>query len=274
MGVIDQITVLRDEMANHPWLPGWQKTLRVTIRDHWQEVGPDELVVCSGDLTFSHVRRWLEQRQPAVYLARGYLGNHLYKQRLWWRACANSWANLTLKTPPFERWNKLNLERHPWKVHQVKRILIAPSKMTTPYWTGESPDEWARGMVEKFPGAEVRIRPKTGKAGARWATLWEDLDWCDMVVSQSSAITVEALWWGKKALSTEPCPTWAAGERVTLDNWQDPSEPEFRASWHEHTAWSQYSNEEWANGGALRMFSFYAKSIRDYQSPHQFQFHH
>jgi hypothetical protein len=75
------------------------------------------------------------------------------------------------------------------------------------------------------------------------------LDWADLVVSQSSAITCEAFWYGKKVISTEPCPTWAAG-RTTLEDWANPTEPALRAAWHEHIAWCQYTRDQ--NGILVR----------------------
>lgn len=165
----------------------------------------------------------------------------------------------------------MNLTKHPWKVKKVKNVLIAPSKMTSTVWTPELGWRWAESMVDKFPGAEVKIRPKGGKAGIRYETLWQDLDWADLVVSQSSAITVEAFWYGKKVISTQPCVTWAAGPQ-DLNNWEDPTEPEFREEWHEHVAWSQFTSNEWETGEALELIEKYLGPITEYKSGQTYNF--
>jgi hypothetical protein len=157
------------------------------------------------------------------------------------------------------------LVRHPWKVKEVKNILLAPSKMTATVWGSNQNNHWVDQLMNKFPGANVKIRFKARKSGARWATLWDELDWADLVISQSSAITCEAFWYGKKVISLEPCSTWAA-ERTLIDDWQNPKEPELREAWHEHLAWSQFSNEEWQTGEALSLIEKYMGPIVDYKS--------
>jgi hypothetical protein len=142
--------------------------------------------------------------------------------------------------------------------------------MTSTIWTPET-DAWSESMLDKFPGAEVRIRTKLGKSKQRWNTLWDDLDWADLVVSQSSAITAEAFWYGKKVISLYPCPTWAAGTS-TLDTWQDPAEPEHRSAWHEHLAWSQFTNQEWSSGYAVKSIARYIGPVNQYQSGYSYNF--
>jgi hypothetical protein len=126
-------------------------------------------------------------------------------------------------------------------------------------------------MSQQFPGAEVRIRFKMGKAGPRWATLWNDLDWADLVVSQGSAITAEAFWYGKKVISTHPCVTWAA-EKSVLADWKNPNEPTLRDAWHEHLAWCQFTNSEWASGEAIKLIESYVGSVVDYTPDHTYNF--
>ena len=161
------------------------------------------------------------------------------------------------------------LPRHPWKVKQIQKVLIAPSKMVSRIWSQVETLTWAESMQDKFPGAETKIRYKADTPGVRWATLWDDLDWCDLVVTQSSAITCEALWYGKKVISLEPCPTWAA-EHAKLEDWKNPQEPVMRDAWHEHLAWSQFTVDEWASGEALSLIEQYMGPIADYDPGHDY----
>lgn len=249
---------------DHPWLPGWKKHFeKIHFIEDWKDVKSDMLVITGSDISNSWVREWITLRQPALYIGRGYCGNHTEKRRRLWRVSTNGWANIRLLPVPYSRWDLMKLPRHPWKVKQVKNVLIAPSKMASLSWSQLNAQQWAESLIDKFPGANVKIRYKPGKSGLRWATLWDDLDWADLVVTASSAITCEALWYGKKAISVEPCPTWAAG-RATLDDWQNPQEPEFREAWHEHLAWNQFTVDEWTSGEALKLIDQYTGPIADY----------
>lgn len=250
----------------------WSSAIgNIQVKQKWQDISSTDPIICIGDLTSENVRFWLNQNYPAFYLARGYVGNHLYKQRLFHRVTMRGWANTILHSPPYERWGKMNLIRHPWKVKDVKKVLIAPSKMTSKFWTPELGYDWASSMVDKFPGAEVKIRPKLGTAGLRWESLWSDFDWADLVVSQSSAITAEAFWYGKKVISTAPCVTWAANQS-TLDDWRNPSEPNNREQWHEHLAWSQYTTAEIESGQAFCLLEKYLGPIKEYNRMHHYDF--
>ena len=262
----------QDDAFIQEWVSNWLVTRSgMTVYKDWQAITADVPVFCYADLTREHVPIWLNRCQPAVYIGRGYLGNHLYKKRLFYRASVNGWANTVLKSVPYSRWDQTNLPRHPWRVKEVKRVLIAPSKITTRVWSQQSSEEWSDLLKNQFPGAEVRIRLKPGKGSNRYTTLWEDLDWADLVVSQSSAITCEAFWYGKKVISLEPCPTWAAG-RTYLEDWKNPTEPLLRAAWHEHIAWCQYTRDEWHSGAALDMLEQYLGPVESYDPEFQYTF--
>lgn len=244
---------------------------RIEVVKDLSEVGNNEPMFMGGDILRPEVRERLNLQRPTVFIHRGYLGNHLYKRRKWWRYSVNSFANIKLLPVPYPRWQLLNLPKHPWKVNEVKRVLIAPSKMTAPTWNPELGHGWAEYMATQFPGAEVKIRFKGAKPGIRWSTLWEELDWADLVVSQASAITAEAFWYGKKVISTHPCTTWATGEQL-LGDWKNPQEPELRDQWHEHLAWSQFTRDEWESGQAFNLVEKYIGSITDYQSGYSYNF--
>lgn len=266
--LMQKLQILKDELSE--WYNNYHdKTFDVICVDDWKNIDNSIPVCCSGDLLKENVRYWLTNNQPAFYVGRGYLGNHLYKQKKYFRVSLNGWANIKLSKMPYSRWDIMNLDRHKWKVKDVKNVLIAPSKMTSKVWTRELRYNWAQSLLDKFPGADVRIRYKGERPGLRWETLWDDLDWADLVVSQSSAITVEAFWYGKKVISTEPCPTWAA-YKATLDDWKNPVEPVMRDAWHEHIAWSQYTVDEWKSGEVLHLIQSYLGNVLKYRSGHKY----
>jgi hypothetical protein len=240
-------------------------------RDHWSKVVNNIPVICQGNLLHENVTYWLNNKQPAIYTARGYLGNHLPRSKRFRRASVNGWANIELKKIPYSRWHILNLPRHSWKVKSIKNVLIAPSKMTSTIWTKNWNWEWSQQISDFFPGANIKIRKKLEKAGLRYKTLWSDLDWADLVVSQSSAITAEAFWYGKKVISTEPCITWAVG-KPDLADWKNPVEPALRDQWHEHLAWSQFSISEWNTGDALDLIQKYFGPIDQVRHDHRYSF--
>jgi len=258
----------KDYQEGIRWFENWNGLNRV---DSHESVNANVPIIIGADLLRPEVRNFLNLNQPGIYIARGYLGNHIRKTRWWWRYSINSWANTKILDIPYSRWDLLNLERHPWKVKEVKRVLIAPSKMTQPIWDPSSGWGWAEYMSTRFPGADVKIRYKKGKSGLRWESLFKDLDWADLVVAQGSAITAEAFWYGKKVISLGPCTTWAA-EKNTLKDWKNPKEPELRDSWHEHLAWSQFTEEEWKSQEALQLIEKYIGSILDYGIRHNYKF--
>jgi hypothetical protein len=267
------VQILSQEFPpDHPWLPGWQQHFdHIHAVDNWRQVSPDQLVIAGSDVRSWYVRHWLNRGQPALYIGRGYVGNHTAKHRWLWRVSMNGWANTRLMPVPYSRWSVMNLPRHPWKVREVKNVLIAPSKLTSLSWCHQTSEQWAEHMATQFSGANVRIRYKARKPWQRWQTLWEDLDWADLVVAQSSAITCEAFWYGKKVVSTEPCPTWACGPQ-RMEDWQDPAEPASRDTWHEHLAWSQYTVEEWMSGQALKLIEQYLGDPLTYDPGHRYNF--
>jgi hypothetical protein len=259
--------ILKEDFSNN-LINSWKN---LNVVNEISQVLNDEPMIIGGDILRSDVRLRLQNKSPTIFIHRGYLGNHLYKTRNWWRYSVTSFANTKLLPIPHPRWNLLNLPKHPWKVKNVKRVLLAPSKMTGKIWTPELGDKWAESMLNKFPKAEVRIRPKASTPWLRWSTLWEDLDWADLVVSQSSAITVEAFWYGKKVISTHPCPTWATGEHL-FEDWKNPNEPKLRDEWHEHLAWSQFTNSEWISGEANNLIEQYFGSIVNYDPEYSYNF--
>lgn len=269
---MNTLQVLFQEFNDHPWVPGWQSAgYNIDLVANAEIVSPHTPVVCGADVTNYFVRKWLNLRQPAVYVGRGYVGNHTAKSRRLWRASVNAWANTKIQNIPYSRWEKMQLPRHQWKVTNVKNVLLAPSKIIRNTWDEQTTTNWAAEMQSQFPGADVRVRYKKSTPAERWADLWQDLDWADLVVSHSSAVTCEAFWYGKKVISLKPCPTWAA-EQSMLDDWANPREPELRDAWHEHLAWSQFTVEEWSSGQALDLIQQYLGPITAYDPGHHYNF--
>jgi hypothetical protein len=260
--------ILKNEYDANPWFANWKN---IIIKDAPESIDKEIPVITGSDLLHPHFRNWLTNNQSGIYIGRGYVGNHLYKKRKFWRYSVNGWANTKLLNAPYSRWHLMNLNRHNWKVKEVKNVLIAPSKMTAPIWNPELGYDWAEYMSTQFPGANIRIRYKKNKPDVRWQSLWDDFDWADLIVSQGSAITAEAFWYGKKVISLYPCTTWAA-EKSELSDWKNPKEPEMRDAWHEHLAWSQFSTEEWETGDAINLIEEYIGPVADYKSGHSYNF--
>ena len=144
----------QDDAFIQEWVDNWLATRSgMTVCNDWQTVAADVPVFCYADLTRGHVPTWLNNRQPAVYIGRGYLGNHLYKKRMFYRASVNGWANTVLKPVLHSRWPQMNLPRHAWRVKKIKNVLIAPSKITTRVWSRQTSEEWAESMTNQFTGA-------------------------------------------------------------------------------------------------------------------------
>ena len=99
-----QIQVLTQEFKDHPWIDGWIQTgVDIKFIDNPADVVGSVPVICGSDLTKNYVCHWLNIKQPAVYIGRGYVGNHTSKRRRLWRASVNGWANTKLKPVPYSR---------------------------------------------------------------------------------------------------------------------------------------------------------------------------
>ena len=60
-------------------------TNRLQIVQSLSDVQPNEPMFMGGDILRSEVRERLNLQNPTIFMHRGYLGNHLYKKRRWWR---------------------------------------------------------------------------------------------------------------------------------------------------------------------------------------------
>jgi hypothetical protein len=245
------IQVVAGEMSESH-IAGWKHWAdKLTILNTWEDADPEVTMVFGANLASKPHKEWLMNRRPCYVLNRQLTGGWVDKHRSMNRVAVNSYGATKIGPMSHSRWPILNLEKEPWKVTEIKNVLIAPPLKSIYFWTGKSGLEWADEIKSQFAGANVRIREKGRKRGTRYATLFDDLDWADLVVSYSSGITVEALWYGKQAISLGVCPTWVCSDS-TLDNWRNPSEPD-RERFYNHISWIQFKYEEWESGEAQEM---------------------
>lgn len=255
------------------WSPefvnGWRKYLdKLIVIDTVAEASPDIPFILPAN-PLGWAGKWMAKKYPFFAINRPYIGSWLSSKRFSYRVSVNSFACTAIGNMTHSRWPTTRLDKQPWKVNEVRNILIAPSRKSQRIFTGQDPSIWSQEMKLFFEskGCNVRIRPKVGKKGVQHWGLKEknivglfekdgDFDWADLVVSYSSAITAEAFWYGKKAISLGVCPTWVACEN-NLTNWSDAREPKKRDLWHEHVSWIQYNFDEWNDGSAQEMTVHY-----------------
>lgn len=248
---------------------GWKRYLDQLIILDPTDLPNPEIPLILNAMPLGITKQWMKDKLPFFAMNRAYLGSWKYNNASYSRISVNSFACTKFGNMPYSRWDRLGIEKRPWAVSEVKNVLIAPGKKSHTVFTGEHPADWAeriKGQLEN-EGATVRIRLKQGK---RKVQLLGDpninllpligpgseFEWADLVISHSSAITTEAFWYGKKAISTGVCPTWVTCDN-TLSNWKNPLEPNDRERWHEHMAWIQFSAEEWYSGEAQESTVFY-----------------
>lgn len=257
-------------------IEGWSRWCdRFILHDNLADLytaDPTVPLVGGLNLAYKEFKWWMRQRRPFICFNRPHIGGwaNAYPMRAR-RVSVNSYACTSFGRRTHDRWGILDLPRHPWKVREVRNVLVAPPGKSVWYYLRKSEQEWADEQVAWFRerGANVRLRTKkqAGKGkGGRYSTLWEALDWADLVVSFSSAVTVEAFWYGKKVISPGVCPTWPCGTN-SYENWQDPTEPANRAEWHEHAAWTQFTEAEWRSGAAQDMIVAYQGHPLDVRPP-------
>jgi hypothetical protein len=246
-------------------LKGWRRYLdKLIIVDTLKNANPEIPAIISANPIGSSAY-WMKNNFPFFAINRQYLGSWLPGGRSSFRVSVNSFACTKLGNMSHPRWSTIGLEQRPWAVKEVKNVLIAPSKKSQTAFTNQDPLDWANNIKIKLEseGGNVRIRPKVGKKKTQlygdpskgFRGLFGkngDLEWADLVIGYSTATTVEAFWYGKKAISLGVCPTWVACEN-NLDDWKNPTEPKNRNIWHEHISWVQFKYSEWESGEAQDM---------------------
>lgn len=256
-------------------LQGIKGYTHVIDRDEWLPVVDDFIIYDRAEdldptvplLVYSNMRAkfivdWIEKKYPIICMNRphmaGWTGQYATDTR---RFSVNGYASTQWGHRSHDRFQLMNIPRHPWKVQEIQRVLIAPPGKLLKFWHGRDTKIWAQQQADFFTDKNVQVRfrwkydNRKGKSG-RYADLWQDLDWADLVVSWGSAITAEAFYWGKKVISLGPCATWVCCDR-DYANWQDPTEPPTRDEWHEHMAWTQFTRAEMKHGVGARMIVQY-----------------
>jgi hypothetical protein len=84
---VKKLQVLTTDVAQdqfiQEWVDTWIKQKRnIILCRNWKNAAANTPVFCYSDLTNPNVPTWLQNQQPAVYVGRGYLGNHLHKKRM------------------------------------------------------------------------------------------------------------------------------------------------------------------------------------------------
>ena len=247
------------EIDRQEWLP---VVSDFAIHDDWSALDPAVPLMVYGNLRAKPIVDWIEQHRPLICMNRphiaGWSGQYDLEAR---RFAINGFACTKWGQRTHDRFPLLRIPRHAWKVKKIRRVLIAPPGKLLWFWRGVKAQDWADQQARFFADKKVEVRfrwkyeNRKGKGG-RYVDLWQDFDWADLVVSWASAITAEAFWYGKKAISLAPCPTWVCCDR-DLNNWDDPREPEQRDEWHEHMAWTQFTRAEMQNGAGAAMILQY-----------------
>lgn len=262
-----KIAQIKAGFLEEPIVNGWKHYLdKLIIVDSIEDADPEIPMILPAN-PIGDTQRWMRAGNPYFALNRPYIGSWSAAKRFAARVSVNSFACTKLGDMPFSRWNTTRLEKQPWKVTEVKNVLIATSNKSQGAFTNVSQQDWAEDIKSQLEGANVKIRYKSGKKSSqhhgdasRGVTgLFGDdgeFEWADLVISYSSAITCEAFWFGKKAISLGVCPTWVACDNH-LANWNVPQEPINRDIWHEHMAWVQFNIDEWESGAAQEMTVHY-----------------
>jgi len=256
-----KIVQIHKELLALPWMvKGWKKWAdKIIVVNNITEYNKELPIVAWAKPHDKIIGIALKNSYPTILMNRPYLSAHIRKQIDMFRVSVNSFACSSFKEMPYSRWDKVGVDKHPWKVTEVKNILIAPPNKGVVYFTGQKLDLWVEDLQTLFKDFNVKVRLKnsTGAGrGERYSSLWNDFDWADLVVSCASASTAEAFWYGKKVISLGPCPTLMC-DTGSLENFINPSEPANRDSWHEHIGWIQFLESEWTSGNAQEMTAVY-----------------
>jgi hypothetical protein len=259
MRVLQGLVGLTTETDRAQWLPVVDE---FRMQNRLEDLDPAIPLLVYSNMGSNWIVNWIDKQRPVIAMNRPHIGGwakqYTYGAR---RFSINGYACTRWGSRTHDRFSLLNIPQHPWKVREIRRVLIAPPGKLLWFWQGIEATEWAQQQAAFFSDKSVEVRyrwkyeNRKGKKG-RYVDLWQDLDWADLVISWGSAITAEAFYYGKKVISLGPCPTWTCCDR-DLSNWQDPTEPAGRAEWHEHMAWTQFTQQEMTSGAGAEMILQY-----------------
>jgi hypothetical protein len=208
--------------------------------------------------------QWLEickQYNLKFYnLDSGYFGNK--KTKTIFRLSVNNFQNVdTIIDRPADRWEKFNIEQHPF--NQGSAIVIVPPDRKIVHTLGlGSEDQWIDetvGKIKSFTDRKIKIRKRPEPRADRvvsntFKDFIKDDTFC--VVGYSSNALVEA--------AMHDIPVIALGHSATKSLYTHqlediekikPAYPSDKQAWLNHLAYSQFTREELLSGLAWELIN-------------------
>ena len=234
-----------------------------TELETWQYDDSDAPLVIRGIMKHKIIKQCWADSRPFWYMDSGYLGNRKYVNnprgdKVWHRIVPNNLQHGTVITRPPDRWWRLNMSPvAPTKTGR-KILIAAPDEKPCIFYDIKL-DDWLQTTVEtikQYTDRPIEIRQRDPNRQTRVANSMESaLTDVHALVTFNSIAATESVIAGVPAFVLAPCNAALPVSNTDLSKIESPWYPDrdFLEMWLRHLAYCQFSNQELADGTALRI---------------------
>tara|TARA_R110000868_G_scaffold115497_2_gene308398 strand:- start:16 stop:819 length:804 start_codon:yes stop_codon:yes gene_type:complete len=234
-----------------------------TELETWRYEDSSAPLVIRGIMKHKIIKQcWADQR-PFWYMDSGYLGNHKYVKnprgdKVWHRIVPNNLQHNTVITRPTDRWWKLGMSPVAPKKNGHKILIAAPDEKPCIFYDINL-DDWLQTTVntlKQYTDRPIEIRQRNPNRQTRVTNNMESaLKDVHALVTFNSIAATESIMAGVPAFVLAPCNAALPVSNTDLSKIESPWYPDrdFIEIWLSHLAYCQFSNQELADGTALRI---------------------
>lgn len=234
-----------------------------TELETWQYEDSSAPLVIRGIMKHKIIKQCWADNRPFWYMDSGYLGNKKYTKnprgdKIWHRIVPNNLQHGQIIKRPADRWHRLGMSPLAPKKTGTKILIAAPDEKPCIFYDINLND-WLQSTVEtikQHTDRPIEIRQRDPNRQSRVANSMESaLANVHAVVTFNSIAATESIMAGVPAFVMAPCNAALPVSNTDLskiDNPWYPSRDQIEA-WACHLAYAQFSNQELADGTALKI---------------------
>jgi hypothetical protein len=234
-----------------------------TELETWHYEDSDAPVVIRGIMKHKIIKQCWADSRPFWYMDSGYLGNRKYVNnprgdKVWHRIVPNNLQHSTVISRPPDRWWRLNMSPVAPLKNGRKILIAAPDEKPCIFYDIKLND-WLQTTVDtikKHTDRPIEIRQRDPNRQTRVANSMESaLTDVHALVTFNSIAATESVMAGVPAFVLAPCNAALPVSNTDLSKIESPWYPDrdFLEMWLRHLAYCQFSNQELADGTALRI---------------------
>ena len=234
-----------------------------TELETWQYEDSDAPLVIRGIMKHKIIKQCWADSRLFWYMDSGYLGNRKYVNnprgdKVWHRIVPNNLQHGTVISRPPDRWWRLNMSPVAPAKNGRKILIAAPDEKPCIFYDIKL-DDWLRTTIDtikQHTDRPIEIRQRDPNRQTRVANSMESaLTDVHALVTFNSIAATESVMAGVPAFVLAPCNAALPVSNTDLSKIESPWYPDrdFLEMWLRHLAYCQFSNQELADGTALRI---------------------